>query len=139
MSKPNLKLPQSLIIAILGTILCSCSSELGKESTGFFSRLFNPDSYKLYRIDITQGNILEQSKVAQVKTGMSKNQLLYLLGVPVLPTVFHDDRWDYIYYNNILREEVELYRLTLFFDGDRIERLRKTKNLIENKPVKTSQ
>ena len=131
MGKPNLKLLHSLVIAILCTILYSCSSELGKESTGFFSRLFNPDSYKLYRIDITQGNILEQSKVAQVKTGMSKSQVLYLLGAPVLPTIFHDDRWDYIYYNDVLREEVELYRLTLFFDGERIERLRKTKNLVE--------
>ena len=50
---------------------------------------------------------------------MNKNQVVYLLGEPVLPTVFHDDRWDYIYYNNISRAEIELYRLTLFFDGDR--------------------
>ena len=134
MSKPNFK----LAIAILSMLLCSCSSELGKESTGFFARLFNPDTYKLYRIEITQGNILEQSKVGQIKTGMNKNQVLYLLGKPVLPTVFHDDRWDYVYYNNVSSSEMELYRLTLFFDGNRIERLRKTKNLIENKSGKTS-
>ncbi len=68
---------------------------------------------------------------------MNKNQVVYLLGEPVLPTVFHDDRWDYIYYNNVSSAEIEFYRLTLFFDGDRIERFRKTKNLIENKSGKT--
>lgn len=138
MRKPNLKLSHSLTTAILSAILCSCSSELGKESTGFFTRLLDPDTYKLYRIEITQGNILEPSKVAQIKTGMNKDQVLYLLGTPVLPSAFHNDRWDYIYYNDASREEVELYRLTLFFDGDSIERLRKTKNLVENKPAKTS-
>ena len=111
MSKPNFK----LIIAILSLSLCSCGSELGEESTGFLARLFNPDTYRLYRIDITQGNILEPSKVAQIKAGMNKNQVVYLLGDPVLPTVFHDDRWDYVYYDNPSNEEIELYRLTLFF------------------------
>ena len=134
MSKPNFK----LVIATLSILLCSCGSEIGKESTGFFTRLFNPDTYKLYRIEITQGNILEQSKVGQIKTGMNKNQVIYLLGEPVLPTVFHDDRWDYVYYNNVSSSEIELYRLTLFFDGDRIERLRKTKNLVENKSEKNN-
>ena len=129
MGKPNFK----LIIAILSIFLCSCGSELTEESTGFFTRLFNPDTYRLYRIEITQGNVLEQSKVAQIKAGMNKNQVIYLLGEPVLPTVFHDDRWDYVYYNNASNEEIELYRLTLFFDGSRIERLRKTKNLVENR------
>ncbi len=134
MGKPNFK----LIIAILSILLCSCGSELTEESTGFFTRLFNPDTYKLYRIEITQGNILEQSKVAQIKTGMNKNQVIYLLGEPVLPTVFHDDRWDYVYYSNPSNEEIELYRLTLFFDGSRIERLRKTKNLVENRSTETN-
>ncbi len=129
MGKPNFK----LIIANLSILLCSCGSQLGEESTGFFARLFNPDTYRLYRIEITQGNILEQSKVAQVKVGMNKNQVIYLLGEPVLPTVFHDDRWDYVYYRNVSNEEIELHRLTLFFDGNRIERLRKTKNLVENR------
>ena len=133
MGKPNFK----LIIAVLSILLCSCGSELTQESTGFLTRLFNPDTYKLYRIEITQGNVLEQSKVAQIKTGMNKNQVTYLLGEPVLPTVFHDDRWDYVYYNNASNEEIELYRLTLFFDGSRIERLRKTKNLVENRSRET--
>ena len=133
MGKPNFK----LIVAILSILLCACSSELSEESTGFFTRLFNPDTYRLYRIEITQGNILEQSKVAQIKTGMNKNQVIYLLGEPVLPTVFHDDRWDYVYYNNASNEEIELYRLTLFFDGSRIERLQKTKNLVENRSKET--
>lgn len=134
MHKPNYKLLPSIAVAVCSIVLCSCSNELGKESTGFFSRLFNPDTYTLYRFEITQGNILEQSKVTQLKAGMSKNQVVYLLGNPLLPTVFHDDRWDYIYYRGAVRENIELYRLTLIFDGNRIERLLKTKNLNHDKP-----
>ncbi|MBC6413972.1 MAG: outer membrane protein assembly factor BamE [Chromatiales bacterium] len=84
-------------------------------------------------MDITQGNILEPSKIAKVKVGMTKSQVYYLLGTPVLPTAFHDDRWDYVYYNDVLRKELELYRLTLLFDGERIEYLRKTENLVIDK------
>ena len=67
---------------------------------------------------------------------MNKEQVVYLLGDPVLSTVFHNDRWDYVYYNNVSNEKIELYRLTLFFDDDRIERLLKTKNLVENESQK---
>jgi len=110
-------------------MLAACSTQPGEEARGFFGRLLDPNSYKLYRMDITQGNVLEPSKVAQVKVGMRKEQIVYLLGNPVLPTAFHDDRWDYIYYKDVLRAETELYRLILFFDGERIESLRRTRNL----------
>lgn len=122
---------------IIGLASLGCSSELGKESQGFFSKLVNPSSYKIYRMEINQGNVLEAETVAKIKPGMTKEQVSYLLGSPILPTVFHDDRWDYIYYKDNTGKERQLYRLVLLFDGNRIINLRKTKNLIV-KELKTN-
>ena len=129
------KLSYKTSIAVI--CLCAgCSSELGRESQGFFSRLLNPDSYQIYRMEINQGNILEAEVVAKIKPGMSKEQVSYLLGDPILPTAFHNDRWDYIYYVDNRLDEVQLYRLVLFFDGTRIISLKKTKNLTVNQSKK---
>lgn len=51
----------------------------------------------IYRIDIEQGNILEESKVKQLKLGMTKEQVQDLLGTCQLPPLFNANRWDYYY------------------------------------------
>ena len=51
----------------------------------------------IYRIDVEQGNILQQSQVAKLKKGMTKSQVQAILGVSLLPHFFHRDRWDYYY------------------------------------------
>lgn len=54
-------------------------------------------SLKPYRIDIQQGNVVTAEQVAQLKEGMTRDQVRYLLGTPLLVDVFHADRWDYPY------------------------------------------
>ncbi|MDR1367368.1 MAG: outer membrane protein assembly factor BamE [Candidatus Accumulibacter sp.] len=70
-----------------------------------------------YKIDVQQGNILTQDMVSQLRPGLSRDQVRFILGTPVLADVFHADRWDYIYR---LRKgnlnEVELRRFSVFFD-----------------------
>ena len=51
-----------------------------------------------YRIDIQQGNFVSQEMVAQLKPGMSKDQVRFVLGTPLLADIFHGDRWDYVYW-----------------------------------------
>lgn len=51
----------------------------------------------VYKLDIPQGNILEKEKMEQVKTGMTKRQVRYLLGTPLIMDSFNQDRWDYYY------------------------------------------
>lgn len=51
----------------------------------------------VYRIDVPQGNYLEQDKVDQVRVGMNKEQVLYLLGTPMLQDAFAPNRWDYVF------------------------------------------
>lgn len=51
----------------------------------------------VYRIDVPQGNYLEQDQIDQVKVGMTQEQVAYLLGTPVLKDMFAQNRWDYVF------------------------------------------
>jgi outer membrane protein assembly factor BamE len=52
----------------------------------------------VYEIDIQQGNKLEPKDIEAVKVGMTRNQVRFLLGTPVVSDPFRDNRWDYVYY-----------------------------------------
>jgi outer membrane protein assembly factor BamE len=80
----------------------------------------------VYRIEIQQGNLVTQENVAQLKPGMSKDQVRFVLGTPLVTDIFHADRWDYVYTLQPARTSSikEERRLTLFFDKDgRLERV----------------
>lgn len=71
-----------------------------------------------YRIDVQQGNTLEADKVAQLKTGMNKQQVQFLLGTPMLRDPFHPTRWDYVYSFTKGWGELKKHHLTLYFEND---------------------
>ena len=52
----------------------------------------------VYELDVQQGNKLEPADVESIEIGMTRNQVRFLLGTPVVSDVFHEDRWDYVYY-----------------------------------------
>ena len=52
----------------------------------------------VYRIDIQQGNLLDDEDIVQVDVGMTRSQVQFLLGTPMVADSFHRDRWDYAYY-----------------------------------------
>lgn len=76
-----------------------------------------------YRIDVRQGNALEQEAVDKLKPGLSRSQVRYLLGTPLLVDPFHGNRWDYVYNYRKAGKLVESRRLALFFDGDVLARM----------------
>ena len=78
-----------------------------------------------YRMEIQQGNYVTQEMVAQLKPGMTKEQVRFALGTPLINDIFHADRWDYVYTRQRARSrEVEQRGLTIFFDqSDRLVRL----------------
>jgi outer membrane protein assembly factor BamE len=80
----------------------------------------------VYRINIQQGNFLDQTAVEQVKAGMTRSQVRYLLGTPMVADSFDKERWDYIYYLKKGRSRhVDSRRVTVYFDGDKVARLDK--------------
>jgi outer membrane protein assembly factor BamE len=80
----------------------------------------------VYRINIQQGNFLDQAAVDTVKNGMTRSQVRYLLGTPMVADSFNKERWDYIYYLKKGRtRHVDSRRVTVYFDGDKVARLDK--------------
>ena len=78
----------------------------------------------VYRLAIQQGNIANTEDVEQVKVGMTPSQVRFLLGTPLVDDPFNNDRWDYIYYVKIGREEATTQRfLTVYFEDGKVARL----------------
>lgn len=70
-----------------------------------------------YRMEIQQGNNVTQDMVSQLKVGMTKDQVRFALGTPLINDIFHQDRWDYIYTRRRSQaRETEQRGLTVFFD-----------------------
>src|SRR6056297_2661599 len=70
----------------------------------------------VYRIDVQQGNSVTQDMINQLEPGMSKNQVAYVMGTPLLIDTCHPNRWDYIYSFQPGGEERQQRRLTLHFN-----------------------
>jgi outer membrane protein assembly factor BamE len=75
-----------------------------------------------YRPDVHQGNIITKEMVDQLRQGMSRDQVRFMLGTPLLISDFHKDRWDFPYYLNPLKGQVQIRRLTIFFVDNKVER-----------------
>ena len=78
----------------------------------------------VYRMNIQQGNYLEPRAVEQLQLGMTRSQVRYLLGTPMIPAAFDSDRWDYLYYMKQGRLKApEQRHLTVYFEGDKVARI----------------
>jgi outer membrane protein assembly factor BamE len=98
-----------LLIALAITCLSACSF------VGFPG---------VYKIDVEQGNIVTQEMADQLKPGMSRRQVRFIMGTPLIEDTFNQDRWDYPYVKrnglNVLSES----RLTVVFEGDSLMTVR---------------
>lgn len=80
----------------------------------------------VHKINIQQGNYLDDDQIAKLEEGMTRQQVRYLLGTPVADDPFSEDRWDYVYYfrNGRTGESVKK-QVIVFFDGDKVSRIEK--------------
>ena len=78
-----------------------------------------------YKIDVQQGNVLTQEMVSQLKPGLTKDQVRFVLGTPVLMDMFHANRWDYVYWlKKGSTGTVVMRKFSAYFDSyDRLERV----------------
>src|SRR6187455_735399 len=82
-----------------------------------------PSLISPYRIDIQQGNVVTQEMVSKLKVGMTRSQVRFVLGSPLITDMFHSDRWDYVYTMQKQGKPEERRRLTVIFDGDKLATL----------------
>ena len=78
---------------------------------------------KPYRIDVRQGNWVDQEMVSQLKPGQTRDQVRFILGSPLVSDMFHADRWDYIYRFQPGRGEAEQRRLIVYFQDEKLVRV----------------
>ena len=82
-----------------------------------------PSIISPYKIDIQQGNIITQEMLAKLKAGMTRSQVRFALGSPLVIDPFRGDRWDYVSLYQKQGKEVERRRITVIFEEDRLVRI----------------
>lgn len=95
---------QILILGLILTVLAGC----------------------VYKPNVQQGNVLDQKEVNRIKPGMSKEQIAYVLGQPVLDTNLENNTWYYLYYLIPSKGDKVEKRLILNFNGDKLESMQGT-------------
>ena len=79
---------------------------------------------KPYRMEIQQGNFVSQDMVSQLKPGMTKDQVRFVLGTPLITDSFHADRWDYVFRRQMANStELEHRRIAVFFEDGKLKRV----------------
>lgn len=74
----------------------------------------------VYRVDVHQGNVIDQPMVNKLRPGMSKAKVKFILGTPLLVDLFHNDRWDYLYSSEPGDGERSRRHIVLFFRDDKL-------------------
>jgi outer membrane protein assembly factor BamE len=103
-----------LPLALLIGSLTACSSAPSSKSW--------LDTVSPYRFDRVQGNVVTREQVAALKPGMQRNLVKDILGTPLLTSVFHADRWDYVFTLTRQGAKPQLRHVTVFFTGDVLDR-----------------
>lgn len=111
----SLRLPRMALLAAAAAAVSGCGS-FDRMSQGV-AGLVTP-----YKVEVVQGNFVSREQVEMLKPGMSRQQVRDLLGTPLVTSVFHGDRWDYVFTLKRQGVEPQQRRLTLFFQGEALER-----------------
>ena len=110
----------ALIFSVLTVALSGCSS-MGSAASSIGK--INPVGWITpYRVDVIQGNFISREQIDMLKPGMARTQVKDLLGTPLLVSVFHADRWDYVFTLRRQGTASQIYKYAVFFKGDQLER-----------------
>jgi len=106
---------QTAFLLLACTVLASCS--------GMSASSANPVNWITpYKIDVIQGNFVSKEQVEQLRPGMTRDQVKATLGTPLMASLFHADRWDYVFTLKRQGVEPQSYKYTVFFKNDQLER-----------------
>jgi outer membrane protein assembly factor BamE len=112
----NLQRLSLLVVAVAPLGLGACGT-MTDRTRGALSTL-TP-----YQVEVVQGNAVSREQVSLLKIGMPRQQVREVLGTSLLTDVFHGERWDYVFTLRRQGVEPQRHRLTLFFAGERLDRL----------------
>lgn len=107
--------PSRLLISLLAPLLLAAGCARVPEAV--------PQIVKPYRITIQQGNFVTREMVEQLKPGMTREQVRYVLGTPLLTDIFHADRWDYVFYREVPGGKREQRNFSVIFEDGKLARV----------------
>jgi outer membrane protein assembly factor BamE len=105
----------ALLRALLPLLAC-CALGACSWAPNYFPWFLKP-----YRPDVQQGNVITNEMVEQLRPGMTRDQVRFMLGTPLLADTFHKDRWDYLYYLNPRSGSTQHRKLTIVFADNRLK------------------
>ena len=103
-SRPYLLALKLLFVGLISSILLACGGVP-------------------YKIDVAQGNFVSKEQINALKLGMPRAQVMDILGTPLLVSVFHADRWEYVFTLKRQGVETKPYKLTVHLKGDALEKI----------------
>ena len=77
---------------------------------------------KVANVTVQQGNVITQEMIDRLKPGMTRRQVAFVMGEPVLRDAFNPDRWDYVYSVEVGGVVYQQLRMSLFFENDQLAR-----------------
>ena len=113
--RTHARMTARVMLAVLAAALGACSSfDQGTRSLA--------DAITLYKPEVVQGNFVSKEQVAALQPGMTRLQVRDILGTPLVTSLFHADRWEYVFSLQRPGQPVQSRKLTVFFKGDVLER-----------------
>lgn len=110
---------QTALIIAACSVLGACSSTASSMSTS----AANPVNWiKPYKVDVIQGNFISKEQVAQLRPGLSRDEVKAVLGTPLMASLFHADRWDYVFTMKRQQVEPQSFKYTVYFKDNLLER-----------------
>ena len=103
------------LILLVGAAVAACSSF--DSTTQRLAGVVTP-----YKIDVVQGNFVSREQVEALQPGMGRQQVRDILGTPLVASLFHGDRWEYVFTLKRPNVDIQTRKLTVFFKGDTFER-----------------
>ena len=109
----------SPVLVALACTACIALTACGSTTTS----AVNPVNWITpFKADVIQGNFVSKEQVDALTVGMSRSQTRDVLGTPLLTSLFHEARWDYVFTLKRQGAEPQAYKYTVFFEGDRLVR-----------------
>jgi outer membrane protein assembly factor BamE len=108
-----------LVCALLGLTACSSLTTISEDSKSKLGKFFKP-----YRPDMVQGNFISKEQLENLKLGMDREEVKVILGTPLITSVMHLNRWDYVFaFKRGDTQLVEQRQVTLIFEKDLLKKI----------------
>jgi outer membrane protein assembly factor BamE len=108
--------PVIALSALLALSACTTTTQVDPNaavSRSFGRRVI--DFFKPYKPEVQQGNVITRDMVDQIRPGMTRDQVRFMLGTPMLRDIFHEERWDYPYILTRGTGQMQTRKLVIFF------------------------